>query len=277
MPFHKDFYTDLLGRRDRWREDSSTVLADTGGLACHLSAGQAVRLRLLEGAQIVHVFPFNAADPDERYYAQHTILIEGLWLSRFSRMFGTMARYRPLMTVLEDTVAVPRGPGGTSPGWHHPVFGGWGTPADWRFSGGPSGVPSAWEQLAGLMRAGGHDPSSIKDEACFFQKVAIEADGRQVRHVGSDAMAGDHVTLFAEIDLVVLIALSPYQDGSRPAAAIGDAGPRPVEVTVFEALAPPLGWPYPGQPYPDIGRYLDEEGRRSTVVEDGFGREEARR
>lgn len=263
MPFEKGFYSDLLARRDGWRAASTTVLADTGGLACELSAGQALRLRLLEGAQIVHLFPFNAADPDERYYAQHTILIEGLWLTRFSRLFGTMARYRPLMTVLEDTVAAPRGPELSTPGWHHPVFGGWGTPADWRLSGGRAGVPSAWEQLTGLLRAGGHDPALLRDEACLFQKVAIEPDGRRVRHVGSDALAGDHVTLFAEIDLVVLLALSPYLEGGRPASEIGDAGPRAVEATVFEPLAAPLAWPYPGEPYPDIARYLDADGRRA--------------
>lgn len=274
MPFQKDFYADLLGRRAQWEAASSRVLRDDGGLACRVAAGQALRLRLLEGAQIVHCFPFNADDPDERYYAQHTILIEGLWLTRFSRMFGTMARYRPLMTVLEDTVAAPRGPGLSSPGWHHPAFGGWGTPADWRFSGGRGGVRSAWEQLVGLLRAGGHDPALVKDEACFFQKVAIDPDGRAVRHLGSDAMAGDCVTLFAEIDLVVLLALSPYRDGSRPAAAIGDGGPRAVEVTVFEALATPLAWPYPGEPYPDIGGYLDERGRRSVAVADGLGPQE---
>jgi uncharacterized protein YcgI (DUF1989 family) len=79
----------------------------------------------------------------------------------------------------------------------------------------------------------------------------------------SEALPGDRVTLFAELDLTVLLALSPYVDGARGAGELDGVEPRPVEVTVHDQVAEPLAWPYPGDPYPDLSLYLDDNGVRS--------------
>lgn len=266
QPFDADYYTGLVARRDQWTPRTTSILDGNRGTICQLNAGELIRFRLLAGAQIVHLFPFNTHDPDERYYAHHTVLIEGLWLARYSRLFGVMARYRPLMTILEDTVTPPRSPSAhVAPGRHHTVFGGAGTPLDWRLGGGRHGVLSTWEQQALLLENLGLSPGLIKDEACLFQKVAIDPYSQQLLPQPSDALPGDVVTLFAELDLTVLVTLSPYVDGGRTAAAVGDEQPRPVEITIYDRIADPLPWPYPGQPYPDISLYLDETGARSDV------------
>ncbi len=80
----------------------------------------------------------------------------------------------------------------------------------------------------------------------------------------SNAVTGDSITLFAEIDLCLLVALSPYVDGSRAASEPGLPEPRPVRIEVSERIAEPLPWPYPGLSYPDMDRYLAEDGTRST-------------
>jgi uncharacterized protein YcgI (DUF1989 family) len=264
MPFEKSFYERLVAQRREWKPRSTAVLHDLSGTLCQVSAGELIRLRLAAGAQIVHFFPFNAYDPDERYDGQNTSLFESLYLTRFSRLFGTMARSRPLMTLLEDSVTPPRYPG-ACPGRHHPTFGGNGTPADWRFGGGAEGISTAWEQYVALLATLDLPASLIKDEVCFFEKVAIAPYSQQLLRFASDALPGDCVTLFAEIDLTILIALSPYVDGGRAASDLSGAETRPVEVTVFEKISKPLGWPYPGQPYADVLLYLDENGVRADT------------
>lgn len=266
MPFDRGFYRDLLAGQDEWEVESQQRYDQAEGRVVELKAGQILKVKLLEGPQIVHLFPFNSEDPDERYYAHHTILIESLYLTRYSRMFSTMARFRPLMTILADTVATVRNPDRSPVGRHHPAFGGWGTPANWQFSGGKPGVATAWDQLVEAIEQTGNDRSLIKDELCLFQKCVIDRNGRRLRRLRSDAMAGDYVTLFAEIDLTVLLALSPYRDGGSPASEMGDGTPRAVELTVYEKAAEPLAWPYPGEPYPDISGYLDQEGHRSVEL-----------
>jgi uncharacterized protein YcgI (DUF1989 family) len=222
-------------------------------------------IELLEGPQVVHVFFFNRSDPDERYWAHETCLIEGLFLSRYSRLWGTMARFRPLLAILEDSVAhVPEG--SSVNGKHHPAYGGAGTPAAWRRSGGSASVPSVWEQFARLLRDRGLSPSLIKDEVCLFQKTRINPYAKKMEPVRPDCLAGDHVALYAECELVVFLALSPYIDGvTQPADELPSV--RPVGITTTDRIAKPLGWPYPDVLYPDLSLYLDETGVRSSRPE----------
>lgn len=262
-PINQSFYEDAAARLPSAVVKTKHRLDDFGGLALDVPKGAAVSLTLLEGAQIVNAFAFNPADPDERMW-QQSVLREGIFLRRYSRVWGTMARYRPLLTVLEDTVSadphLPRAQ-------HHPYFGGSGTPADWRAAGGADGVPSTWEQLAGLLTERDVPVHILGEDLCFFQRSMVDSDPMRIDILPSNAVAGDRVTLFAEIDLCLLLGLSPYIDGGRAASEPGVPQPRPVGVSVTEPIAEPLAWPYPEILYPDISLYLDQSGTRSTDVE----------
>jgi len=238
-------------------------LSDFEGLALEISAGSAMIVRLLDGPQVVHMFALNNDDPDERYWAHETCLIEGFFLSRYSRLWGTMARFRPLLTILEDSVSTS--PQGDSiDGKHHPAYGGAGTPAAWRRSGGGPGVLSVWEQFAQLLSGRGISRSLIKDEVCLFQKTRINPYARRLELLPPDCVAGDQVALYAELDVLVLLALSPYIDGvTQPSGRATSA--RPVSISIVDRIADPLGWPYPDVPYPDISLYLDANGSRSLA------------
>jgi hypothetical protein len=72
---------------------------------------------------------------------------------------------------------------------------------------------------------------------------------------------------------MLLLALSPYVDGSRAASELDGVAVRPVRVSRTAALVEPLGWPYPDMGYPDVGLYLDETGTRSTDPVPTPGRE----
>jgi hypothetical protein len=74
------------------------------------------------------------------------------------------------------------------------------------------------------------------------------------------------VAFFVEIDLCVLLVLSPYLDGSRLPSATPEPKPSAVAITVLDHVADPLPWPYPDVPYPDLAPYLDETGARSDTV-----------
>jgi uncharacterized protein YcgI (DUF1989 family) len=214
---------------------------------------------LSHGAQIVNLFAFNLDDPDERMWHE-TLIREGIFLTRFYRIWGTMARYRPLLTVLEDTVT--SSPNATY-GQHHPYYGGSGTPSDWHYAGGAPGVKTTWDQFADLMVERGVDRSLLLENVCLFQKSTVDPVPQRILILPSDAIASDSVTLFAEIDLCVLLALSPYLDGSRAASELGRPEPLPVEVRITDKLRDPLPWPYPGISYPDMRLYLNERGVRT--------------
>lgn len=264
-PLDREHYAAARMRLQEAEPTSELVLADFEGQAIELEAGSALTVELIDGPQVVHLFCVNRDDPDERYWAHETCLIEGLFLTRCSRMWGTMARFRPLLTFLEDTVQDQAGPGAAG-GKHHPAYGGAGTPRAWRQAGGSQGTATVWEQFAALFRARGLPVESIKDEACLFQKTRIDPLARRLEVLPPDCIAGDRVGLFAEQDLVVFLALSPHVDGTRPAAE-APSEPNPVRIATAEGIAEPLPWPYPGMPYPDLSLYLDGSGSRSTDID----------
>src|SRR5262249_41985753 len=129
-PFDANFYADLARRRTEARPRQQTVLDSFDGLAVEIPAGSLLSIELVERAQIVELFPFNLHDPDERLY-QQTYSSEGVFLTRGSRLWGTMARYRPLLTIIDDTVASP---GSDLAARHHPVLAASSTPLDCRLA-----------------------------------------------------------------------------------------------------------------------------------------------
>ena len=124
-PIDTQFYADLIAKAADWIPRSTQVLSDLRGLACEVRSGEVLQLQLLDGAQIVHLFMFNPEDPDERFWAQTSFATEGLFLSRYSRLWGTMARNRPMLTMLADTVTPPRRADWVY-GSHHPICSGTG-------------------------------------------------------------------------------------------------------------------------------------------------------
>jgi uncharacterized protein YcgI (DUF1989 family) len=262
-PLDRSFYGGLAARLAEATVRSAWTLDGYTGLGVDVAAGELVTVELAEGAQIVGMLLFNLHDPDERFWNQGSVR-EGLFLTRYTRLWGTMARYRPLATVLEDTVT----PGSDTPlGYHHPILSSLGTRAEWEWAGGTSTVRTTWEQLAALVAARGIDPFLISESIALFQKAMIMPYEQRLMILASDAIRGDRLTFFAEIDLCILFALSPYLDGSRPPHELADPKPRSVVVTVTNEIATPLPWPYEGVPYPDLSLYLNENGVRSDVAE----------
>lgn len=69
--------------------------------SCVVRAGETLRIIDLEGNQAVDCLLYNAADPDERYSAQETIVAQGnIFLDRGTRLLSNEGRV--LMTITAD-------------------------------------------------------------------------------------------------------------------------------------------------------------------------------
>lgn len=255
-PLETAFY-EKLRRRVSGRPAAGVrhAVAPDSGTIVNAKAGSLVTFELPQGPQIVNVFFWNAVDPDERYWAEETMLIEGAYLQPYSRLWGTMARFRPLVTMIEDTVITLRRPGEPQ-SFHHFAHGGSGTPSDWRLRGGRPGVASTWERLVAAMRTVDVPARNLTENVSLFQKTAIDPVSQTLAILPSDALPGDRVVWFAEIDLTFAVAASPYGGGGIAIAEL-DGSTRSVNVIVEAGVASPLGWPYPGMAYPDLSLYVD--------------------
>lgn len=265
-PIDTAFYDELrLALGERRLKGPPLKVPDGTGLIVKAPAGSLISFEVPDGAQIANVFFWNSADPDERYWAEETMLVDGAFLQRRMRMWGTMARFRPLATVVEDTVANLRRPGEPQ-AFHHFAHGGSGTPMDWKIKGGPPGITTTWERLTAAMAGAGLMAGSLTQNVSLFQKTAVDPISQILTILPSDAAPGDRIVWFAEIDLTLAIAASPYGAGGVPPSHLSGAT-RPVVVRVEEGVAAPLGWPYADTAYPDLSLYIDPDtGHRSTVV-----------
>ena len=194
--------------------DAAEVIEDTvvgAGLpwSGRVARGESLVLVDLEGQQAIDFLCYNAGDPAERYHAPNTIKLQGnIYLGRGSVLQSVRAR--PMMTVVEDTC-----------GGHDTIFGCCSFELDDVRYGARN--PRACQQnFESELARHGLGPAAVVPNINFFMRVPVSADGRAAIDDGW-SKPGDHVTLRAEMDVLVVISNCP--EALNPAT--GD-GPTPI-------------------------------------------------
>ena len=194
--------------------DAAAVIEDTvvgAGLPWSGRVAQGERLVLvdLEGQQAIDFLCYNADDPAERYHAPNTIKLQGnIYLGEGSVLRSVRARR--MMTVIEDTC-----------GGHDTIFGCCSFELDDVRYGARN--PRACQQnFESELARHGLGASAVVPNINFFMRVPVNADG-SARIEDGWSRPGDHVTLHAEMDVLVVISNCP--EALNPATG---AGPTPV-------------------------------------------------
>ena len=104
--FDERFYADLAARRSSFQMRWEHVVPAKSGYGWRVSAGQAFRITMVAGAQVVDLCISAAEDPHEHYAAGAQFYIEGARVTRNTRIWGTPPRSRPLATITADKVEV---------------------------------------------------------------------------------------------------------------------------------------------------------------------------
>ena len=194
--------------------DAAEVIEDTvvgAGLpwSGRVAQGESLVLVDLEGQQAIDFLCYNAGDPAERYHAPNTIKLQGnIYLGRGSVLQSVRAR--PMMTVVEDTC-----------GGHDTIFGCCSFELDDVRYGARN--PRACQQnFESELARHGLGAAAVVPNINFFMRVPVSADGSAAIDDGW-SKPGDHVTLRAEMDVLVVISNCP--EALNPAT--GD-GPTPI-------------------------------------------------
>ena len=209
-----------------------------------VAAGSVLRLTCPDGPQVADVCFFNAADPREHLWANQTLNREGAHVTRGSRLWGSMPRFRPLATMVTDTVSERVEASKTR---HHIVLGAHCNRYLWLLATGRDDHPNCYDQLCEAVDAAGIPRSLIHDNVNFFQRTRIDSASDQYVSEASAVQPGDHVELYAEVDLVVAISACPMGSG-RHRAESGDRDPLRLEASTYavDHRPPPFAYPEPG-------------------------------
>ena len=162
-------------------------------------------------------------------------------MTRGSRLWGTMPLYRPLATVIADTVSQRVEPGETR---HHILLGAHCTKYMWLLATGRADHPNCYDQLCQAVDAAGIARELIHDNVNFFQRTRLDPVSDQYVTEASAVIAGDYVELYAELDLVVAISACPMGSG-RFRAEGGQRDTQRLLATTYRASHQPPTFSYP--------------------------------
>lgn len=236
-PFDHEFYGRLLSARPSFKLLETHRPPGTG-YGFRVQAGQAFRLSMVEGPQILDVDIFNAQDVTEHYAAGAQFHIEGTLVSRFTRIWGTPPKSRPLATVIADSVRWRDNAGSLR---DHKSYGGHCHPHHWVLFAGRH-PRTCYDNLRAGLAMLGLSQRHIHDNLNLFEKMGMDPYTGQHTHAKSDAEAGDYLEFYAELSLLVAVSLCPYGEGSVPPSGWRETeiSVRPISIEVFETGIQPL-------------------------------------
>lgn len=243
-PFPREHYETLAANRERFRIVSEHLL-EASGHGFRVEAGQAFRFTLATGPQVLDVCMMSADDPHEHLFPGTQMAIEGGRISRFTRLWGTPPRSRPLATCIADSVRGVPSPRGT--GEHFP-HGAHCNPHLWQLYTGKHSRP-CYDNLRYGLAMLGLNQRYIHDNLNLFMKGGYDPVTGVSIAEESDSRKGDYLEFYAETALYVAISLCPAEAGSddlreswsedsKDAIAVN-----PVRVTILDTGLAPLGWP----------------------------------
>ena len=239
-PFDWSDYEPLVSEPRGQAIDSVEVPPDSGR-HIRVPMGHIFRLACPDGAQVADVCFFNADDPSERFWANQTLLREGAHVSRGSRLWGTMPLYRPLGTIVTDTVAERVASGETR---HHIVLGAHCNRWMWLLGTGRGDHPNCYDQLCDAVDAAGVDRTLIHDNVNFFQRTRMDPVSDQYVTETSAVLPGDYVEIYAELPLIIAISACPMGSGKFRAES-GQRDTHRMVASTYRASHRPRPFAYP--------------------------------
>lgn len=178
-----------------WIRAGTTVPASWYWQA-RVPAGMCLRLDNRHGTPGVSCLLWNAADPSERFCATDTVKVQ--WTARLGRgrlLLSDMGRV--LASIVEDRCG------------RHDVLLGAGAPRGDEDGTSPLEARVAAENLALGAAKLGLGPRDLHAPVTFFAPVRCDADQRFSWESGIP-LAGTHVDLHAEMDLLVVVSNTPH-------------------------------------------------------------------
>ncbi len=217
----------------------SEIIAEPREAACfEVPAGYVFRISSIEGPQVGDLNLWNAHDLGERFYSGKTRALHGTHVTTGERMWSSLPTLRPMATIIHDTL-------------------------DWygidAFGGSVHDViGTRCDPYTGNLLQGGHyhhcchsnltralaehlniplreaEPH-IHDVMNVFMCTGFTRDTGQYFMKASPVRPGDHIDLFAEIDLLGALSACPGGDcGSEHTSDVAPCHPLKIEV-----FAPP--------------------------------------
>lgn len=233
--------------RAGWAKVAEIVVPPRDARCFEVAAGRFFRIVSIEGPQVGDLNLWAAGNLGERFFSGKTRALHGTHVTTGHRLWSSLPYLRPLATITEDTLdwyGFDRHGGGV-----HDVIGTRCDPYTHRLlSGGTyhhcchSNLTRALARHAGMTLA--EAEPHVHDVLNVFMCTGFTRDTGQYFMKASPVRPGDHLELFAEIDLVAALSACPGGDCSSEHSS-DEAACHPLLVEIYRPKTPPAGWTSP--------------------------------
>ncbi|MBP0481455.1 urea carboxylase-associated family protein [Sagittula salina] len=216
-------------------------------------AGQFFRITCVEAPQVGDLNLWNAHDLAERFFSGKTRALHGTHVTTGDRLWSTLPSLRPMATIVEDALAWygidPHG------GSVHDVIGTRCDPYTHRLLSGGNYHHCCHSNLTRALAEARAIPlaeaeAHVHDVLNVFMCTGFTRETGQYFMKASPVRPGDHLTFFAEIDLLGALSACPGGDcGAEHSSDAARCGPLRVEVLAPEEgalgdwrMPPPSGY-----------------------------------
>ncbi len=235
MNFDREFYENLFRSRSEFQLKKKIHCGPHSGKVFRVRAGEIFRIVETEGPQICDLWIFNAENPKEHFWSNYTMVIEGVYLRPFGRLWSNMPWFRPMATLMDETVRSR----GEFP--HIISFGSHCTSELWELHSGIQGLNACHINGLKAIRPFGLKESDLHDNLNVHMKVKIDPNDGQVSVARSDCQKGDYAEFFAEMDLLLAMSTCPLGDGSYPNSMPEKMVVRSLEAEIYSTgVKPPI-------------------------------------
>jgi uncharacterized protein len=194
------------------------VQVDEGGLAFEMAAGQVLRVVDVEGKQVPDFLCFRKDDHLDKLSVENTQLMNGtIFITTGHHLYSTFAT--KLMTIVDDTCGV------------HDLISGSCSAHTNAHRYGVRGTPNCRDNFARLLSPSGISLGEIPYSFNIFMNTTVSPEGA-TRIEEPRSVAGDHIDLRAEEDLLVAISLCPQTRNP-----CNGWHPTPIRMILHEAAA----------------------------------------
>lgn len=235
-PFPKQFFDDLRASKSQFKlAEKFTISPEEAGKAFTVKRGQTVRVVCAEGPQIADMCIWNEHDHSERFWNEYTLNREGIFVRPDMRLWSNMPKFRPMMTVLTDTVEnKPIHPGAK----HHYVFGAHCNPHVWYWVTKDKEHPyvTKYNCYCNLTRAVspfGLKAADLHDNVNLFMKCYIDPETSLHPWEVTDVKKGDYVEFYAEMDVLCAVSICPSASG-RYSYEEEQEATRPIDIEIYD-------------------------------------------
>jgi hypothetical protein len=189
------------------------VLPARSGQAWEVPAGHVCRFSIIEGPQVVDLNLWNRDDPRERFWAARTRQFHGAHVGRGDRLWSGLPFLRPLATIVADTVDYGIDEHGAG---CHDLLGTRCDPYVNRLLEGASHDVSCHSNIVRAVAPHGLTEFDVHDVINLFQVTGLMPGDERYFMKPCPAQVGDHVELFAEVDLLMAASTCPGGDLAAP-------------------------------------------------------------